>query len=212
MKNIVLLLFLFLSPSVCYSQTSLKVSPINSDIMGNSIRIDHRWEKKKHVFYTGLGYLINPGRKAKHHTAVYVHKAYARSFLQHAILNLGYERRIKFKGGNVVFYPFTEFAFAYTGLKNESYILRNAINDGYLVNAYNYIYDDVNVLWIANHTGVGAEIKITNNIGITQQVGLSPSFLLNRYKYHSNNTIETELNFDGVTVPFYNLALTYIIK
>jgi hypothetical protein len=193
------------------AKSELKFTPVNVDMMGKSVRLDFRNVQNKNVFYGGIGYIINPPSRATFYGAVFVNKAYARNFFEHINITAGYERSIKFKNGDVRVYPFFEITLSKTGIKTENYWPPDQKTPVVPITVDNYIFKNTSVLWISNHTGIGAEIALLPKLGLCTQIGINPSRIVvsedvvvngreqtNKYKY-----------LEGIIYPYYSIGVCY---
>jgi hypothetical protein len=197
---------LCLLPGALIAQKSLRFQavPINSDQMGRSSKMSVGLISKKHVFHFGLGYMYNPYYHAPYYGAVYVHKSFARNFIEHLTLNVGYERSIYFKGGDLRVYPFVELSFAKMGTKSEGYMIREMLDNGYRAVTYNFVWGNRSVTWLMMRIGFGCEIPVTKTLGITQQAGIAPAYVYETAPRGNETTFEYSFQ-----VPHYALGFTY---
>lgn len=204
---------LLLYSHICFAQNEVKVNLVNVDLMGRSVRVDYRKPVKKHVWYGGISYLINPRYNELAWGATLTRKAYAKEFSQRFMLTVGYERRFRFTSGNVLLSPLLELTVAKTGMKAETmWPPPDTKIPMTLVRTYNFVYPRTTAFWLVGHIGISAEIPLYKNISVTQQLGFSPAFVrIKDDQYIQGGLQELVVKYTeaGILDPFYAMGVIY---
>lgn len=203
-KYIILLISILPTPLIAQKSLRIQAVPINSDQMGRSSKIGIGLISKKHVFYAGLGIFYNPRVHEQYHNSVYIQKSYARNLIEHLTWNIGYERSIYIKGGDLRIYPFAELCFAKMGLKSEGLMIHEKFDNGYSAVTYNFVWGNRGVTWAMMRIGLGCEIPVARSWGITQQAGIAPAYVYETAPRGDEQTFE--YSFD---VPYYSIGINY---
>jgi hypothetical protein len=208
MKYFISVFFIVFNTTIGKSQVKidqLAIHPYNKSMMASYSKLNIRLVKNNDVYYFGLGYIVNPPDRAKGYDAVFYNKAYATNFLEHWMLNIGYERTFRFGNGSLRIFPFSELIVGYTGAKVEYYQGRKGFDKVNNISEHNYVIPGQKFFFITMHLGIGCEIPLSKKIGLSNEIALAPTLV------HVVNGFYRDYFVDATSILFYyySIGLNY---